>query len=272
MNFKSMLRAFGLLALSQQAAAHEDLDLGIAAVELDRRCRAQITLKNYGRELPEAFYLSVRPAYVVLEKGGEQEEMNSLRALDKKRALQPTGGTLKIQSRKSFASNPKPMGVKIQLEGEFLDYGAANDALRESMDCVPGKGQIAGEKIPDTQPDIAVHTARIDPANCELTVRFHNLTSIGLAADAWDRDQGAFLMQLSLPSHERQPDIPLVVLDPQQRFTRQDSQLEYRVSLPKIAAEKWRGGLWQVAGERGFPHKQIEISLPEICRAAAAAE
>lgn len=249
------------------ALAHEDLDLGIESIQLDRKCRAQITLKNYGRELPESFYMAVRPAYIALAKGAAREELKSLRMLDKKRALLPTGGTLRITSRATYAANPEPFEAKILLEGEFLDYGSANDRVYESMDCVPGQGQIAGAKIPDTQPDIVVREARIDPETCELRVSFGNLSSIGLDAGAWEPESGVFLMQLALPAHERQPDIPLLQLDPERRFTRPSPQLDYTAPLSKVRAEKWRVGLWQVLNERDFPNNQSEIPVPEKCRA-----
>lgn len=251
-----------------KALAHEDLDLGIESIQLDRNCRAQITLKNYGRDLPESFYMAVRPAYITLVKGAVREEFKSLRMLDKTRALLPTGGTLRLTSRNTYSANPAPAEVNILLEGEFLDYGSANDRVYESMDCIAGQGQIAGAKIPDTQPDIVVREARIDPERCELRVSFGNLSSIGLDAGAWDAANGVYLMQLALPDHERQADIPLARLDPEGRFTRSSPQLDYTAPLPKIRAEKWRVGLWQVLNERDFPNNQSEIPVPEKCRAA----
>jgi hypothetical protein len=254
------------LLFAQSASAHEDLDIGIESVTLDKHCRMLITVKNYGRDLPESFYHAVRPAYLVLEKGKQREESKSLRTLDKGRALVASGGTLQIISRLTYAQNPKPVDIHIQMEGEFLDYGAANNGLKESLDCIPGRGHIAGEKIPDTQPDIVVQTARIDPESCELLVSFDNLSSVGLDEGAWDLEKGVFLMQLRLPSHEREPDISLRQLDPGQTFTRQNAHLEFRRSLTKISAEKWRVGLWRVLNERDFPNNQIEIPVPERCR------
>lgn len=255
-----------LVVVAFEADAHEDLDIGIASVALNKKCQAVIEVKNFGRDLPDSFYQVVRPAYLVLEKGGEREELKSLRTLDRKRQLAHTGGTVTVISRQRYASNPKPMDVQILLEGEFIDYGAANDRYRESMDCIPGKGQLAGEPIPDTQPDIFVKAARIDPQSCVLEITFGNLSTVGLAEKSWD-ENGVFLMTMTLPAHERQADIPLLRLDPQKQFTRTQPLLTYRAQLPKIDVERWRIGLWQVLNERDFPNNQIEIPMPEACRA-----
>lgn len=256
-----------LLAMaSVEVGAHEDLDIGIDSITLNKQCQAVIQIKNYGRDLPESFYQVVRPAYVVLEKGERKEESKSLRTLDRKRDLARTGGTLAIISRRAYAHNPKPMDVQVVLEGEFIDYGAANDRRRESMDCVPGRGQVAGEAVPDTQPDIFVQTARIDPESCTLEVVFGNLSSVGLAEPSWD-ENGVFLMTMTLPAHERQADIPLHQLDPQKQFTRTQPLLTYHAAVPRVDVERWRVGLWQVLNERDFPNNQIEIPMPEACRA-----
>lgn len=261
-----LLCFFGLSVAAAGALAHEDLDIGISSVTLNKKCQAVVEVKNFGRDLPESFYQVVRPAYLVLEKGSRREEFKSLRSLDRKRQLARTGGTLSIVSRRTYADNPKPMDVQLLLEGEFVDYGAANDRHRESMDCIAGQGQVAGEAIPDTQPDIYVETARIDPKSCTLEITFGNLSSIGLTAQSWE-ENGVFLMTMSLPAHERHPDIPLRQLDPQKRFTRGEPWLTYHLPVPQIDVERWRIGLWQVLDERDFPNNQIEIPMPEACRA-----
>lgn len=258
--------ALGLVSASVDAIAHEDLDIGISSIALNKKCQAVIEAKNFGRDLPESFYQAVRPAYLTLEKGGRREEFKSLRTLDRKRQLARSGGTLSVVSRKTYAANPKPIDVQMVLEGEFVDYGAANDRHRQSMDCIPGQGQIAGEAIPDTRPDIYVETARIDPQTCVLEITFGNLSSVGLAAQSWE-ENGVFLMTMALPAHERQPDIPLSKLDPEQHFTRGEPRLRYRLPVPRIDVERWRVGLWQVLDERDFPNNQIEIPMPEACRA-----
>jgi hypothetical protein len=272
MNFIKRLRLDRLCILlslgfaASEAGAHEDLDIGIASVTLNKQCQAVIEVKNFGRDLPESFYQVVRPAYLVLEKGEKREEMKSLRTLDRKRQLARTGGTLTVISRHTYANNPKPVDVQILLEGEWVDYGAANDRRRESMDCVPGQGQIAGDAIPDTQPDIYVETARIDPESCTLEVTFGNLSSVGLVEQSWG-ENGAFLMTMTLPAHERQADIPLLRLDPQKQFTRSQPLLTWRAPVPRVDVERWRVGMWQVLNERDFPNNQIEIPMPEACRA-----
>lgn len=271
MNFidRVVFCCFVLLSLGIAAAevvAHEDLDIGIASVTLNKKCQAVIEVKNFGRDLPESFYQVVRPAYLVLEKGEQGEEMKSLRTLDRRRQLARSGGTLSVVSRRSYTDNPKPMDVRVLLEGEFIDYGAANDRRRESMDCIAGQGRIAGEAIPDTQPDIYVETARIDPQTCTLEVTFGNLSTVGLAEQSW-HDNGVVLMTMTLPAHERQPDVPLLRLDPQKQFTRGQPLLTWRSALPRLDVEHWRVGLWQVLNERDFPNNQIEIPMPEACRA-----
>lgn len=272
MNFIERLRLYRLLVVlsfgfaAGEAGAHEDLDIGVSSVTLNKKCQAVIEVKNFGRDLPESFYHVVRPAYLVLEKGEQREELKSLRALDRKRRLAPTGGTLSIVSRHTYANNSKPMDVQVLSEGEFVDYGAANNRYRESMDCIPGQGQVAGDPIPDTQPDIYVKTARIDPETCTLEITFGNLSSIGLAEQSWG-DDGVFLMTMTLPDHERQADIPLLRLDPQKTFTRSQPLLSYRLPLSKLDVEHWRVGLWRVLDERDFPNNQIEIPMPEACRA-----
>lgn len=122
--------------------AHDDLDLAIESIEYDEECRAIITIKNEGRDLPESFYQVVRPAFVVMEKGKQREEFKSLRTLDKQRALARSDGRLKIVSRTRFTQNPQSAKVTIHFEDEFIDYGAANNQLNGDVDCLAGKGSF----------------------------------------------------------------------------------------------------------------------------------
>ena len=61
--------------------------------------------------------------------------------------------------------------------------------------------------------------------------------------------------------------VALAKLDPQKQFTRSEPWLIYRLPLPRTDVERWRVGLWQVLNERDFPNNQIEIPMPEACRA-----
>lgn len=257
---------FWLLLFHMPAIAHEDLDLGIKDVWLDKQCYAHVQLVNAGRDLPESFYLTINPAFFEIHKGEQQEQGRSLRALDKKKKLQKTGGQIEVRSRTKFANNTTPISVQLHFMDEFLDYGGANNRLRKSMDCVPGKGQTTGEKIVPTQPDVAITRARIEPSECQLEITFTNLTGIPLDDSAWHETEGAIIMLMALDNHERLADISLIQLDPKQQFTHTTSTLEWRSPLPNKANQRWRLGLWRVQGDADFSNNQIDLDVPESCR------
>lgn len=258
-----------LLSLAYSiAAAHEDLDIGIADVSFDKQCYAHVQLVNKGRDLPESFYLTVNPAFFSIDKGEKREQGRSLRALDKSKQLQKEGGQLTVRSRTRFANIPSPMKIELHFLGEFLDYGAANNTLHKSIDCVPGRGQVAGDKIIPTAPDIAITHARIDPSQCQLEVTFTNLTNVPLTDEAWQDSDGAQLVITALDTHELQPPIALVTLDPEQHFTRTTPVLEWHSALPNRLVSRWRVGLWYVKGDNDFSNNQIDLAVPDGCRSA----
>lgn len=260
------LLSFASLLLTVPAVAHEDLDIGIKDVWLDQQCYAHVQLVNAGRDLPESFYLTINPAFFEIRKGDQQEQGRSLRALDKRKKLQKTGGQLEVRSRTKFANNKTPISLQLHFMEEFLDYGGANNHLRKSMDCIPGEGQTSGEKIVPTQPDVAITRARIEPTECQLDITFTNLTGVALEDNAWHKTEGVTIMLMALDNHERVADTPLIELDPEQKFTRTTSHLQLRSPLPNRSSERWRLGLWRVQGDSDFSNNQIDLNVPESCR------
>lgn len=265
-NLRLLLNPLWAVLFCSYAAAHEDIDIGIEGVRLDKQCYAHLQLVNAGRDIPESFYRTVNPAFFEINKGDMHEQGRSLRVLDKKKKLQKSGGRLEIRSRKKFARIPAPIKVNLHFLGEFLDYGAANDLLHESMDCIPGRGQIEGEKIIPTAPDITVTQARIDPADCQLQLSFTNLTGIALPDSSWQDQGGTQVMIMALDTHERLADIPLIELDPQRQFTRSAPTLNWQSPLPDRVSTRWRVGLWYVPGDSDFSNNQIDLTTPEACR------
>lgn len=256
----------GLGFLNTQIAAHEDLDLGIENVRMDRECHVLITLKNQGRDIPASFYQTVNPAYFLIKKGGKNEQSASLRVLDKHKQLQKQGGTIELRSKTAFANIITPIQVELQFFGEFQDYGAANNKLQKSMDCAIGQGQIAGEKIIPTKVDIAISQARIDPQECMLRVTFINLTKIPMPNSAWALHTGVALTRLDLTTRQRLPDIPLQEIDPQQQFSREKHTLHWQQKLEKNKIQTLRIGLWRVPDDADFSNNHIDITAPEVCK------
>lgn len=265
-NRRLTLCSFWLLLFHMPAMAHEDLDIGINNIWLDEQCYAHVQLINAGRNLPESFYLTINPAFFEIHKGEQHEQGRSLRALDKRKKLLKTGGKIEIRSREKFANNSAPISVQLHFMDEFLDYGGANNRLRKSMDCIPGKGQTTGDKIIPTQPDVAITRARIDPQKCELEMTFTNLTGVPLPDSAWHKTEGVTIMLMALDNHERFADIPLVQFDPEQTFTHASPSLEWQSPLPDKSKPRWRLGLWRVQGDTDFSNNQVDLDVPESCR------
>lgn len=258
--------SIALAGFAATGYAHEDLDLGIVAVSLDKSCRAQIKIKNFGESLPESFYQTVTPAYITIVKGGQTERSNSLRKLDKQRLLQVPGGELTILSELKYQNIPQPMELELHIIGEFSDYGEKNNQLAASLDCQPNIGQIAGLPIIYTQPDVVIAQLALDPHTCELSALFINVTGVPLPDSAWNIDGGVSVKQLNLTSHEHVQSQSLAQLDPQQHFTRTVQQLPWRYQLPPTRADRWRVGMWAVSGDRNFSNNQMEIDVPATCR------
>ena len=265
----SFMKAFflfvGCLLLIPWGHAHEDLDLGIARVYLDKHCRVNLTMVNSGHQLPYSFYQTVTPAYVQIKKGAIVERLRSLRALDRRQALKNLGGKLTLRSKMQYANMPEPIQLVIIYDEEFGDYGAGNNTWLESMDCEIGVGQIEGAPIVYTEPDVAITDARIDPKTCTLTIEVSNLTSIPLDDNAWNSDTGVSLMQLNLDTQQRAPDIPLLQLDPQKAFGHQTQHLRWQTKVPFKGAQRIRLALWRVLGDVDFSNNTVELAVPEGC-------
>ncbi len=246
--------------------AHEDLDLAIAQAQMLPSCHVQIQLKNVGHDLPDAFYTTVTPAYLMLEKGEQKERLRSLRALDKLRALQPLGGELTVVSKKVYASIPPALTVSLHYAEEFGDYGSGNNRWQAPMDCQLGKGFIPGEEIVDQQPDAAVVDAAIDRDLCELVITLKNLSAIPLNDASWGEQSGAYLMRQNLDDQTRAPDIPLSELDAAKTFgTVKGAPLAWRGPIPFPSANRLRVGLWRVLDDRDFSNNTATLAVPNAC-------
>lgn len=253
-------------SLSAVVSGHEDMDIGIESVVLDKQCYAQITLRNTGRDLPDGFYQTVNPAYLTITKGPAEEQLPSLRALDRNKVLQKTGGVLKVKSRQIYANIPEYMQIDFTAQGEFLDYGAANNQLLASLDCRPGDGQVSGLPIQYHQPDVAVLSAAIDVNSCILSVTFSNLTGVALADTAWGEADGVSVVQMNVDIHERVAAQSLASLDKDKVFTRGQDTLNWTSPLAKTTANIWRVGIWRVPEDRNFQNNQVDLVVPEQCR------
>lgn len=266
--FSTYLRLAGaLLAIvGPTAQAHEDMDLGVVSVMADHRCYLEVTIKNLGRSLPDSFYHIEKPAYITIRKDHQQENLESLSALDTQRQLQTTGGTLVVRSRLAYAQNPHPVLIELHPVGEFVDHGTRNNRLHASLDCRLGVGQIDGAEITPTQPDIAIQNLRIDPATCRVSARFENLTPVALSASSWKKEQGVVIAQFDGDTSERKVTESLGQLDSQQRFTVTQKVFEWSYPLPQTNARHWRVGMWYVPDDANFANNQAEVHVPKSCR------
>ncbi len=265
MNINSFLALFVLVALSPICSAHDDVDIGIESIALDKSCKLNIVVKNYGYDLPDAFYQTINPAFITIKKGEAQETLKSLRALDKKKALKLKGGTLTLQSRTVYSKNPAPIYVATQFAEEFGDYGAGNNQRLESMDCIEGQGQMEGAPIIATQPDVAITDAFINPETCLLTIEASNLTDVPIDEASWNLESGVGLMSIDLKTHLQAQEIFLGAIDSQKTFTRSTSKIHWQGQLPFDDSLKMRISVWRVKGDRDFSNNSIELSVPNNC-------
>jgi|GEM_PF-5827071 len=259
----------GFLFFASQIMAHEDLDIGIEHVTFDKQCRLHYTLKNYGPPLSASFYNTVNPAFVSLEKGQIKVEFKSVRALDKRKRLMEAGGTLELETSQKFAENPLPLKLTLNIVGEFIDFGMANNFHTAYIDCVRGKGEIAGKVPAPTAPDIAVTHARILPETCLLEVTFENLTGLPLPPGAWVDEAGVAITRLDLDASSRAKDISLATLDPAGEFTLSSQQIEFNGDYVIDGASNMRVAMWRVAGDADFSNNHIDLAVPESCRTLA---
>ncbi len=259
-----------LLLFSPSAVfAHEDLDIGIAAVSLDKTCHVNITLQNAGPNLSESFYLTVNPGFITITKGEQREEFASLRKLDRKRVLLPAGGTLELRSKKIYAGNPHHLRIEFHAQGEFFDYEAENNVLLASMDCHPGEGQIAGAPIIYTQPDVAIGQVKIDPKTCAITANLFNTTAVAMPDSAWSKEEGVSLEQFDVDRSEHIATQALQDFDPNRQFTRSKQAWRWSSPLPATSAKRWRLAVWRVPEDLNFKNNTVEIDIPEECRRLA---
>ncbi len=254
-----------LILFTHDIFAHEDLDLGVAHVTLNSSCHVKITLKNLGHTLPNSFYQTVHPTFVVIKKGQQEEYLQAVNVLDKQQALKNAGGAITIVSASAFANNPAPIHVEIVFGDEFGDYGAGNNKMVEAMDCVVGKGQTQGEAIVYHQPDVAITNAFVDPKDCLLNVELTNLTAVPLDAQAWEKDSGVALTFLNLDTDTLGHSIALVTLDSEKRFGTKTQTLKWQGSVPFEGAHSIRLALWRVLGDLDFSNNTVELGVPSAC-------
>lgn len=262
--FRHLLVIFCVF-ISQAVLAHEDIDIGIEEVRLNKNCIAEITLVNSGRTLPASFYRAGNSANIKIEKSNYVESLGSLRFLDKAKELSVNGGRLKIFSKKTYANMPQPIKVTLSFFDEFLDYGGDNNTKTEAIDCILGKGQIEGEKILPSQPDLTIEQAVINPQTCHIEAVFKNLTSVSLNKKAWDREHGAVVIQLDLETHVRLRDTLLIEFDPQKSFTKNVQSLPWKSRQPITGVRSLRIALWRVGGDSNFDNNHRDLNVPQSC-------
>lgn len=255
-----------ILLICKQGLAHEDMDIAIQSLTFNDQCKAQITLENIGRPLPESFYQTVNPVYVTIKKGSKEEQLASLRQLDKKRSLQDVGGRLLIQSKKSYANIPHHALVELHPLGEFYDYGLYNNAFRKSLDCEKGKGNMAGAPIVYEHPDVAFKQVSIDE-NCILNATLENLTQVALPETAWLPNEGGVeIRAFNLDTGEPLFSLPFVSIDAKRGFTKDYQQLAWQYTVRNMGALRIKVAVWYVPDDMYFPNNEYQINIPEACQ------
>ena len=194
------------LIVCASAWGHEDFDLGISSLSFNNQCNPILELQNYGtRPLPATFYLAVNPAFIQLRKEAVGKPLvittKSISALDKKRALLQPGGKLRIELPQSISNNPTPLSAQLMVQGEFWDYGQANDTRLLAEDCVVGKGPIPGTPLPQAPADLSITEAHAE--GCKVTLTLANLNKGFLQNSAYSEDPAGALV-VSVYEHQQE--------------------------------------------------------------------
>ncbi len=257
-----IILALSALLFAPQTYAHYSIDFSFNKIWMDKECHINMEIKNYSDHLPHSFYNRKNSARIEISKGHINETLNSLAELDEKRLLAKTNGTLQLRSKKSYIGITAPLTVKLITKEGFINTQPSNNNKVISMDCKLGKGQIPGDKIIATEPDISISNARLKLNTCTLHFTMKNLNTVALPDKAWEGLSGVILMQKNLHSNIREQDIPLSQLDPKRHFTRKAQIQQIKIPIPS-GIESLRIGVWQVPGDTNFGNNHIDIAIPQ---------
>lgn len=261
--FRSKVLCFFSLnfIICASAWGHEDFDLGISSLTFNNQCKPIIELQNYGtRALPATFYLAVNPAFIQLRKEAEGKPLvissKSISALDKKRALLQPGGKLRIELPQSISNNPTPLSAQLMVQGEFWDYGQANDTRLLAEDCVVGKGPIPGTPLPQAPADLSITEAHAE--GCKVTLTLANLNKGFIQNSAYSEDPAGALV-VSVYEHQQEKRLPSILLkelDPNKTLLTGSANLTL-----KLGPGHYTVSLWQAQGDGNFAnnHKDVDV-------------
>ncbi|MDZ7924587.1 MAG: hypothetical protein U5M23_11080 [Marinagarivorans sp.] len=262
------LRYLLLLLLSvsmPKAHSHAYMDFGIEDVWLDKKCHLNVAIKNLGGALPTHFYFADQPTIINIKKGEQAEQSLSFSKLDRRRLLASDNGELVIKSKTVFVNNATPVTVELKYGEEFGDFNQHNDSATRAMDCRIGKGQIAGDAIVYTAPDVAIDQISIDAQSCFLNIDLSNKTGIVLQNNAWDEKNGVAIVIKNNDTGDIRLAIPLLSLDPKKEFTLATQTLRWRSDIAITQMQHANVAVWYVVGDGDFSNNERIIDVPEKC-------
>lgn len=263
--FRVILVAFCFLPVFP-AHAHEDIDLGVEQAGYDAQCRAVVTLKNTGRELPDSFYNTLGP-FVQVFAGNKRLDLLELYDLDEHEQLKPAGGQLTFTAGGGGTPLPDVLKVAIRIRGHWIDYNEKNNTLTKAVGCEPGKGEIAGRPEKPRFTDLKITSIDIDKKTCRATVVIENTNGVSLPEAAWDRDNGITLVSIDAGTRERRPDVPMPTLDPGKKLANGDKKIVWRDKNPVMGMSRIIFGVWRVPNDPDFENNNREVDVPVECRA-----
>ncbi|HEY7772216.1 MAG TPA: hypothetical protein VIC26_03485 [Marinagarivorans sp.] len=250
---------------ASKSVAHYYLDFSIDNVWLDKQCHLNIEVSNQGEGVPAHFYFSEAPVSVAIEKGDQSEAPLSLTKIDKKQRLVKHGGKVLVKSTQAYPQNPKPVTVSFRYGEEYGDYNQRNNRQIKAIDCELGKGEVAGEPIVYTQPDIAINQINVDAKHCQIHLTLENKTRVPLNADAWG-EQGIRIVQKNLQEGSILTRTLLGTLDPEQALNKTSEPLTLTLPIPKTRDDHISINVWYVQNDYDFHNNAIDYSPPRNCR------
>lgn len=262
--FKSLL-LFLFSVAAPQAYSHAYMDLAISELWLDNECHLNVKIINEGGSLPDHFYFSAEPAKLHIAKGQQQETSGSFSQLDSQRKLTTDQNSLIIKSTTVFANNAKPVTATIHYGTEFGDFNQRNDSLTRAMNCQIGVGQMAGDAVEYSTPDIAIGHVSINEDSCKLKLELINKTGVALSANSWSAEQGVALMIKDTDTGKRKHFTALATIDPKKQFTRKAQALSWQSDFEITQIQHATVAIWYVTGDNDFANNEQTIDVPPKC-------
>lgn len=245
--------------------AHFYVDFSLDKVWLDRDCHVNVEVSNQGEGVPVHFYFSEAPVSIAITKGEHSEQPLSLTALDKRQHLVKQGGKVVVRSAEPYINNPKPVVVGFRFGEEYGDYNQRNNRLIQAMDCKPGEGQIAGEPVTYSQPDIAINEIKVNAQKCHIEVLLENKTRVPLDASAWG-EQGIVLAQKNQKEGSILTKTLLRELDAKQTLNDSPMGITLKLAIPKTRDEHISVNAWYVPNDYDFHNNGLTYEPPKHCR------